>query len=138
MGNSSVTHPNLFGIDTSKRQPLKKSEPAPPGALQKLIGIYKQAYEQKFHEPPVILKSDGPILRNLVKQFGAVKVEHRLRAFMAWDDQFVIDSGYSLRMLHTRWNALAARSVQENRAERTSVPNVEATAAYLQNRRANR
>lgn len=132
--SSSVSHPNLFGIDTTKRKPIQKAEPAPPGVLQGLIGIYKQAYERKFHEPPVILKSDGPILRNLVKQFGAVKVEQRLRAFMAWDDQFVIDSGFSLRMLHTRWNALAAKCVQQ--PERSSVPSVEATAAYLQQRRA--
>jgi hypothetical protein len=132
----SVSQVNLFGIDTSKRKPLKKTEPAPPGAIQNLIGIYKQAYERRFHEPPVILKSDGPLLRNLVKTFGAVKVEQRLRAFMAWDDEFVVNSGFSLRMLHTRWNALAARSV--NTTERSTVADADTTEAYLQRRRANR
>lgn len=127
----SVSQVNLFGIDTSKRKAIKKAEPAPPGVIQNLIGIYKQAYERRFAEPPVILKSDGPLLRNLVKTFGAVKVEQRLRAFMAWDDQFVIDSGFSLRMLHTRWNALAAKCVQERPVERGPVRGAEATEAYL-------
>jgi hypothetical protein len=127
--NSQV---NLFGIDTSKRKPLRQSEPAPPGVIQNLIGIYKQGYERRFSEPPVVLKSDGPLLKNLVKQFGAVKVEQRLRAFMSWDDQFVVDSGFSLRMLHTRWNALAAKCVQERPAERGAVRSADATEAYLQ------
>jgi hypothetical protein len=122
---------NLFGIDTSKRKPLRQTEPAPPGVIQNLISVYRQAYERRFDEPPVILKSDGPLLRNLVKQFGALKVEQRLRAFMAWDDQFVIDSGFSLRMLHTRWNALAAKCVQERPADRGAVRGAEATEAYL-------
>ncbi len=130
--SGSVSTPNLFGIDTSKRKPQKK-EPTPPGVLQNLISIYRQAYERRFGEPPVILKSDGPLLRNLCQQFGAIKVEQRLRAFMAWDDQFVIDSGFSLRMLHTRWNALAAKCVQERPAERGSVPSADATSAYLRN-----
>lgn len=123
---------NLFGIDTRKSKTIKKAEPAPPGVIQNLISIYKQGYERRFHEPPVVLKSDGPLLKNLVKQFGAVKVEQRLRAFMAWDDQFVVDSGFSLRMLHTRWNALAAKCVQERPAERGPVRGAEATEAYLQ------
>jgi hypothetical protein len=131
----SVSHGpqvNLFGIDTRKRKAVKKTEPAPPGVIQNLISVYKQGYERRFNEPPVVLKSDGPLLKNLVKQFGAVKVEQRLRAFMAWDDQFVVDSGFSLRMLHTRWNALAAKCVQERPAERGAVPSADATSAYLQ------
>lgn len=123
---------NLFGIDTRKSKPVKKTEPAPPGVIQNLISIYKQGYEKRFGEPPVVLKSDGSLLKNLVQTFGAVKVEQRLRAFMAWDDQFVVDSGFSLRMLHTRWNALAAKCVQERPAERGSVRSAEATEAYLQ------
>lgn len=130
MGGSVNGNLNLFGIDTRKRT-AQKQEPAPPGVVQGLIGLYRQAYERKFHEPPVILKSDGPLLRGLVKQFGAVKVEQRLLAFMAWDDQFVVDSGYSLKILHTRWNALAAKCVQAQPAERGSVRDVAATDAYL-------
>lgn len=132
----SVSHPNLFGIETKKRSAAAKKEPVAPGAVHKLISIYAQAYEQKFHEPPVILKSDGPLLRNLVQQFGALKVEQRLRAFMTWDDQFVIDSGYSLRMLHTRWNALAAKVIQERPAERGPVRGADATDQYLSKLRA--
>jgi hypothetical protein len=127
---SGASAPNLFGIDSPKRKPLKK-EPANHIAVNGLIAIYKQGYERRFNEPPVILKSDGPLLYKLVEQFGAAKVEQRLRAFMAWDDQFVIDSGFSLRMLHTRWNALAAKCVQERPAERGTVPGADATSAYL-------
>jgi len=124
---------NLFGIDTKKRAAVeKKKPPVAPGAIHHLISVFAQAYEQKFGEPPVILKSDGPLLRNLVQQFGPVKVEQRLRAFMTWDDQFVVDSGYSLRMLHTRWNALAAKCVQLRPAERGTVQGAEATESYLQ------
>lgn len=132
MGSVSSSQVNLFGIDAKKRTAAQKKPPVAPGVLHNLIAIYVAGYEKKFGEPPVILKSDGPLLTNLVRQFGPLKVEQRLRAFMAWDDQFVVDSGFSLRMLHTRWNALAAKCVQERPAERGPVQGAEATESYLQ------
>lgn len=128
---------NLFGIEKKSAKAEKKT-PVAPQAVHNLISIYKQAYERKFGEPPVILKSDGPLLSKLVQQFGPMKVEQRLRAFMAWDDEFVVNSGYSLRMLHTRWNALAARVWQERPAERGPVQGAEATESYLQRLRSSR
>lgn len=99
--------PDLFDV---KRKALRpKPTPAPSGVIQHLIGLYRLGYEGRFGEPPVVLKRDGPILRGLVQQFGAAKVEQRLRAYLAWDDQFVVDSGYALTMFHACWNRLAAR-----------------------------
>ena len=128
--SASVQSGNLFGIETRRREP-KKADPAPPGAVQKLIGIYRHGYERKFGEPPVVQKSDGSLLRSLVQQFGPLKVEQRLSAFMNWDDQFVIDSGFSIRVFYTRWNALAARCVQEQPAAQSRVMDADTTDAYL-------
>ncbi len=127
---------NLFGIDSTKKKPAKASPPAPAHAIQSLIGIYRQAFEKKFGEPPVVLKSDGAILKGLVTTYGSLKVEQRLRAFMAWEDEFVVNSGFSLRMLHTRWNALAARCAQEQPQQTKGVMSTEETDAYLRRLRA--
>lgn len=117
---------DLFDV-SRKRKPVK-AEAAPPGVIQNLLTIYRQGYERRFHEPPVILKRDGPLLRSLVKQFGALKVEQRLRAFLAWDDDFVVNSGYALSMFHSCWNRLAARCVQQTPDRYRGV---EETQAYL-------
>jgi hypothetical protein len=128
---TAVSHPNLFGIDARRSKPQKVTEPAPPHAIQNLISIYAEAYTRRFAEPPVVLKRDGPLLKRLVMQFGVVKVEQRLRAFMAWDDEFVVNSGFALTCFHTNWNRLAAKVVQERPSERGPVLGVEATEAYL-------
>ena len=118
---------DLFDVGR-KRKPLK-AEPAPPGAIQNLLSLYRQGYERRFHEPPVILKRDGPLLRNLIQQFGALKVEQRLRAYLAWDDEFVVNSGYALTVFHSNWNRLAARVVQHQAPEQRR--GVDETEAYL-------
>ncbi len=119
---------DLFDVGR-KRQAVKKAEPAPPGAIQNLLSIYRQGYEKRFHEPPVILKRDGPLLRSLIKQFGAAKVEQRLKAFLSWDDDFVASSGYALTLFHSNWNRLAARCVQQQPEPQRR--GVEETEAYL-------
>jgi hypothetical protein len=128
----SHSEPNLFGI--TPRTQRKPAPSAPPGVIQNLIGVYRQLYERQFHEPPVILKRDGAILKSLVMQFGAEKVEQRLRAFMSWGDTFVVDSGFALTMFQSCWNRLAAKCAsQAPEADRDS--GVAKTEAYLRNLR---
>lgn len=119
--------PNLF--DIRPKAVRMKPQPAPPGAIQRLLSVYRQGYEARFHEPPVILKRDGPLLRSLINTFGVDKVEARLRAFLKWDDQFVVDSGYALTLFHSNWNRLAARCVQQEPERREM--SAERTAEYL-------
>jgi hypothetical protein len=121
--------PNLFDI---KPKALRaKPQSAPPGSVQKLLTVYRQGYETRFHEPPIILKRDGPLLRTLINTFGADKVEARLRAFLSWDDQFVVDSGYALALFHSNWNRLAAKCAQQLPEPRREM-SADRTTEYLQ------
>jgi hypothetical protein len=132
VAHSQTSAPNLF--DIKPKAIRAKAQSAPPGVVQRLLMLYKEGYERRFHEPPVILKRDGATIRILVNQFGADKVETRLRAFLNWDDQFIIDSGFALGMLHTSWNRLAARCIQQQ-PERRKEMSVDRTAEYLRSLR---
>lgn len=99
-------------FDVRRKAARAKAPAAPAGAVQHLLSLYRAGYERRFHEPPVILKRDGALLKSLIKQFGQEKVEARLKAFLAWDDSFVVDSGFALSLLHSCWNRLAAKCVQ--------------------------
>lgn len=120
-----MTEPNLFDVDAPKR---KAKKPVDPPAVQGLIRLYVELYEKKRGEPPVVLKKDGAALQRLVRTYGPAKVEQRLRAFMAWDDPFVTDSGYSLALLQGLWNRLAARVLESGPSGRYM--NAEQTEAY--------
>lgn len=122
--------PDLFDVNRKSSRPRKPA--TAPLLLQKLFAIYRDGYERRFSEPPVILKRDGPILAGLVRQFGIEKVEARLRAFLAWDDQYVIDSGFALSMFHASWNRLAARLCAEPAPREMTA---DRTAAYLRDLR---
>lgn len=124
--------PNLF--DIQPKQQRKQAPSAPPQTVQRLIGVYRIGYERRFHEPPVILKRDGAILKSLINQFGPDKVEQRLRAFLQWDDSFVVDSGYALTMFQSCWNRLAARCISTQSAQ--SDERLEKTQQYLRSLRA--
>jgi hypothetical protein len=128
----SSSEPNLFGI--TPRVQRKPAPSAPPGIVQNLICVYRNLYEKQFHEPPVILKRDGAILKSLVMQFGGDKVEQRLRAFMQWGDQYVIDSGFALTMFQASWNRLAAKCASQA-PETARDQAVEKTEAYLRSLR---
>jgi hypothetical protein len=127
---------DLFDV---KRKTLRMKPQAQPGlmlAVQRLLGLYREGYEHRFHEPPVILKRDGPILRGLVQQFGEAKVAERLAAFLRWDDQFIVESGYALTVFHSNWNRLTARVVAAQPAQREM--SAERTSDYLRSLRAGR
>lgn len=121
--------PDLF--DVKRRQPRKKSAPAPDGAVQQLLGIYRAAYERRFHELPVITKKDAALLKALILKFGQEKVESRLKAFFGWEDRFVQECGYTLAMLYREWNRLTAYLQQQQARTKTSVPDVQQTQKYL-------
>lgn len=126
--------PNLF--DVAPRPKRKPSPPAQGGAVQKLIGVYVERYTARFGEPPVILKRDGAILKSLVGQFGLEKVDQRLRAFMGWDDSYVVESGFALTMFQSSWNRLAARCVTQQRQQSPGDDAVGKTQQYLRSLRA--
>lgn len=121
--------PNLFDIAPKPKR--KTQPPAPSGVVQNLIRVYVERYTCRFNEPPVVLKRDGAILKSLVMQFGADKVEQRLRAFMDWDDSFVVDSGFALTMFQSCWNRLAARCVTQQRQQSPGDDDIARTERYL-------
>lgn len=125
-----MSDPDLFGVKRDKPA-RRKAPPAPAGAVQHLIGVYKALYEARFRELPVVLQRDGAVLKSLVVAYGAEKVEARLQAFMAWDDRFVAESGYALTLLQSQWNRLAAMVLQAAEP-RGLVPDAEQTRTYLQ------
>ena len=120
--------PNLFGIE--RREKVRRKAPsADPVQVQDLIRQYASGYQAQFGEPPVVYKSDGPLLRSLVAQFGAARVRERLAAFLVWDDPYVRSTGYALHVFHRQWNRLAAHVIPAAPA-RSHVPDADATAEY--------
>lgn len=101
-----MSDPDLFGV---RKKARIKTPSAPNGAVQRLIGVYVTEYQRRFDEKPVITKADGALLKKLITEYGAEKVEQRLRAYIVWNDEFVRKSGYSLSIFHVKWNELAAR-----------------------------
>ena len=131
---ANENEPNLF--DIHPKQHRKPAPSAPPQTVQRLIGVYRTCYEHRFHEPPVVMKRDGAILKSLIVQFGPDKVEQRLRAFMQWDDTFVVDSGYALTLFQSCWNRLAARCLTSQSSTQATDSGIEKTKQYLRNLRA--
>jgi len=118
----------LFGGPAGPTKRAKAPQ-TPPGVIHGLIQAYVAAYTAKFAEPPVIYKRDGPLLAQLVRQFGAGKVEERFRAYLAWDDPYIIETGYSIDGFHRQWNRLAARVALQRPA--ASRDGAETTDQYL-------
>lgn len=126
-----ATDPDLF--DVKRRKARKQTDPAPSGAVQHLIGVYRTAYESRYGELPVITKKDGALLKGLVQTFGAPKVEARLKAFMVWEDKFIDEQGYTVGVFHQQWNRLTAQVQKSDRTRNRpgAVPDVNETQAYL-------
>lgn len=123
-----VSEPNLFGVSKKRRE---KAAPAPNGAVQRLIGRYVKGYERLFHEPPVVTKADGSLMKALVVKFGEAKVEARLDAYLAWQDDYIRSSGYAIALFYKKWNELAARATAMHRGDADH----EKTEAYLRSLR---
>ena len=122
--------PNLFGVPP-RRKKRQKAPPAAGGAVQRVIAVYAHLFRERFHEPPVITKADGAQLKRLITQFGAEKVESRVRAYLAWEDPFLRSTGYTLRMLHVKWNELTTRAIQQDVQAARDRAVVENTQEYL-------
>jgi len=125
-----MTEPDLFNV---RRKKPKQKATTPPGVLQRIFAIYREAYQKRVGEQPMILKSDGALIKRLVSVYGADKVEGRLRAFMALGDSFVVDSGYALAVFYRQWNRWAARAAPEPRGR--GPMNAEQTEAYVRRMR---
>ena len=107
-----MSEPDLFNV---KRKPPKVKMTTPPGVLQRLFAIYREEYTKRVGEQPVIMQSDGALVKRLVSIYGAAKVEGRLRAFLALDDPFILESGFALGVFYRQWNRLAMRAAKVNR-----------------------
>lgn len=118
-----VDEPNLFGVSRKKKV---AQAPTPSGAMSRLIGAYKAGYERRWNEPPVFTMRDGKTLKNLLQQFGEATVLERLTAYLAWDDKFAEDSGFSIATFRTSWPRLTALIKRKDK-----VPSVEDTSARL-------
>ena len=131
-----MSDPDLFGV---RKKARAKKPPVPNGAVQRLIGVYVAGYKLRFNEPPVITKADGALLKSLITTYGDQKVEQRLRAYINWDDPFVLKSGYSLRIFHVKWNELAARLKPVRTSESHGViPDADETKKMLDRQRMKR
>ena len=120
--------PDLFGVGRKAKQ--KKSAPlGMTHALQRLFGVYRELYEHRVQEPPVILKQHGAFLKTLITKYGAEKVEQRLRLFLTSEDRFIVDSGFALDVFYRQWNRLAVQA--QNQAPRSSIPDADRTADYM-------
>lgn len=120
---------DLFGVGR-KARPERKKAPV-DGPVHELIKIYRDGYTRQFGEPPLVHKSDGKVLRDLVVQFGFEKVKARLEAFLAWDDPYVRDNAYALHVFHRQWNRLAAMVVSSGPRPTRGVPDARRTDEYL-------
>lgn len=117
----------LFGGAADK--PARPKAPSvAPGVIHALLASYVAAFQKRFGEPPVIYKKDAPLLAQLVRQHGPAKVEARFRAYLAWDDPFIVESGYSIDGFYRQWNRLAVR---ESRQAPATSQNPSKTRAYL-------
>lgn len=122
---------DLFGVGR-KARPAKQQKAPVDGPVHELLGIYRDGYTRQFGEPPLVHKSDGKVLRDLVVQFGHEKVRARLLAFLEWDDQYVRENAYALHVFHRQWNRLAAMVVSSAPRQQTrGVPDAKRTDDYL-------
>src|SRR5262252_1929727 len=124
---SKSSDADLFGF--VRRAVKRKTTPAPNGSVQRLIGVYVELFERRFKEKPHVLKADGAQLKALVLKFGEEKVEARLRAYLAWDNDYAQRKGFTLRVFSSLWNELTV--ALHKTPSRSAVPDAERTAAYL-------
>lgn len=122
-----MSGPNLFGHKEKAEKPKRTKATLPTGTMQKLINLRVSLFEQRFGEPPVILDSDLGFFARLVRQFGIEKVEQRFRMYCAWDDPYVVETGFSIDGFYRQWNRLTARAA----AETPTADAARATADYL-------
>ncbi len=131
-----MTEPNLFGIQI--QPPAKRARaPVADGAVTTLIHLYVALYSELLGEKPLITKKDGALLKRLVITYGATVVEERLRVYLAWPDPYIRARGYTLALLYSKWQEVAALAHQTQPRPRwthAACPHVEmcATAAVCE------
>ena len=132
MSKKKAAEPNLFGVQPKPRATPDKPK-TPDGAMSRVIALTRELHEGRFAEPPVVTKRDAALLKTLVLKFGEGKVAERLRAYYAWEDRYVAESGYAIHVFYREWNRLTAKVQRE--ATRHEVPDLTDYLAKMKGKR---
>ncbi len=106
---------DLFGV--GKRPAKAKAAPTPPGAIQRLIGVWASLFEARYREKPIITARDAAALKRLIGHADVATVERRLRAYLDLDDPYISGQGYPLALMLGAWNRLIATDRQPLRVQ---------------------
>ena len=126
----------LFSTGRRAKQPKPPADPELAAAMRHLmLRVYVPLYTARMHEPPRDDSRNWGILKHLLRQYGATLVEARLRAFMAWNDPWVHENGYTLMIFRSQWDRLAQRLANQRPAYGTACrhePRCQTAAAHSQ------
>lgn len=73
----------------------------------RVMGFFKHEFERRFGKPPRVTKGkDFGIMEGIVRDYGRIDTEGFIRLYMASDDEYVRNAGWSVAFFSTRVNAL--------------------------------
>jgi len=69
-----------------------------------IIKYYITEFNKRFSHPPLVSAADANLFVPIVKDYSPLLIEKIIQAFFNSTDQFVINSGFSLKALYYRFN----------------------------------